>query len=70
MARCRIGAGEGEGDGTTGGVGALEMCVPREDHPEQEDHRTHHREPLPMQPDTEIQCNIMKCIMRIMHISV
>jgi hypothetical protein len=48
----------------------LEVSVPREDHPEQEDCKTHHREPLSMQPDTELQCSIMKCIIRIMHINV
>ncbi len=38
--------------------------MPLEDHPEQEDHRTHHQEPLPMRPNTGIpsQCIIMECI--------
>ncbi len=53
--------------GGIGGVRALE------DHPEQEGHRTHPREPLPMQPNTGIQCIIMEwnaiqCIICIMHI--
>ncbi len=71
MARCRIGAAEQpeEKEKETAQPAELEITVPREDHPDQEDHKPHHREPLPMQPDTEIQCNNMKFIIRIMHIN-
>jgi hypothetical protein len=35
---------------------------------QQEDHISHRREPLPMNPNTGIECTIMRCIICIMHI--
>ena len=46
----------------------LEVCVPGQDLPEQEDHISHRREPLPKHPDTGIECTTMQCIICRMHI--
>ncbi len=60
MARCRIGAGEGEGVG-----GARD---PGGDHRDQEDYRTHHQEQLPMQQNTGHKYILSECTKRIMYI--
>ncbi len=59
---------EQEQEKETAHPAVLEACVPQEDHPKHEDHRTHRREPLSMQPNTGIQCIIMECIIFMMHI--
>jgi hypothetical protein len=65
MARCRVGVGEGDGDGTTGGVGGVR--APGGSSRERGSQNSP-SETTANAARHRIQCNIMKCIIRIMHL--